>query len=96
VEVFSQSHDFAQAFCLFEVSSFFNNLLINVVLQTKSKKSKVDKNSLPQEISLPLGDFIGVGIVIIIEILLQGFTNDPSQHIMCIKGTPKLTKKTCF
>jgi hypothetical protein len=51
---------------------------------------------LPQELSLPLGGFIGVGIVIIIEILLQGFINDPSQHIMCFKGTPKLTKKNKF
>jgi hypothetical protein len=78
MEPFNNSHDFAQAFFLYEASSFFNNLLINAALQTKFQKTKVDRNSLCQEISLPHGDFIGVDIVTIIEILLQGSTNDPS------------------
>jgi hypothetical protein len=96
MEAFNHSHDFAQAFFLFKASSFFNNLLINVILQNKSQKTKVDRNLLPQEISLPLGDFIGVGIVIIIEILMQGSTIDPSRHIMCLMGTPKLIEKHVF
>jgi hypothetical protein len=51
---------------------------------------------LPQEISLPLVDFIGVGVVNIIEILLQGFNNDLSRHRVCLKGTPTLIEKHVF
>jgi hypothetical protein len=61
-----------------------------VALQKKSQKTKVDRKLLPQEISLPLGDFIGI------EFFLQGSTNDPSRHITCLKGTPQLTKKNFF